>query len=218
MELACKAAATRSLACRGAAVLGPAARVPLRHCAHDDEPHGHHDRLRLVLQHAARPDRPAVVRPRSLLWSWRVLRRARNERYHPCQAAGSAAGHAACRRRRGARVCRHLRIGLDPARRHGVRDDLPRACRAGGIELADPARLLRRRGGHHHQPHANVSPLRLEFRSADPGLLSNRGLVPHLDDRHLCGHSHAVRSHVQRGARIPSASSSSAAAGPWCVS
>ena len=138
-------------------VIGLPLVVPLGHRADHDEPDGHHDHLRAVLQHAARPDRHAVVRPRGVLRPRRVLRRACDERDHPRQVSDPASGHSAGRRCCRARVRRHLRIGLDPARRHRLRDDLARPRRARRVELAHPAQLLRRRGRHHHQPHAPVS-------------------------------------------------------------
>ena len=48
----------------------------LRLRADDDEPDRRHDHVRAVLQHAARPDRPAVVRPRGLLRARRLLSRS----------------------------------------------------------------------------------------------------------------------------------------------
>ena len=94
-----------------------------------------------------------------------------------------------------------LRLGLDPAQRHRLRDDLAGPRRAGRLERADPARLLRRRGGHHRQPHQAVPHLRLELRAADPGLLPDRRLVPALRVPDVRAHPHAARPHVQRRAR-----------------
>ena len=118
----------------------------LRHRADDAEPDGHHDRVRALLQHAARPDRHALVRARGLLRARRLLRRARDERRHPRPAAGAAPADAARRRLRRPRVRHHLRLGVDAARRHRLRHDLARPRRARRLELAHPARLLRRRG------------------------------------------------------------------------
>ena len=68
------------------------------------------------------------------------------------------------------------RLGLDPAQRHGVCDDLARRRRTGRLLGADPAHLLRRRSRHLRQPHQAAAPVRLEFRPANPDLLSGRGV------------------------------------------
>ena len=52
-------------------------RLPSGAGAHAAEPDGHRDRLRALVQHAARADRHAVVRARGLLRARRLLRRAR---------------------------------------------------------------------------------------------------------------------------------------------
>ena len=85
--------------------------------------------------------------------------------------------------------------------RHRLRHDLAGPGRAGRVERAHFARLLRRRGRRHDQSDQAAAPVRLEFRAADPGLLPDRRLVPGLHDRHVRADTHAVRPHVQRRAR-----------------
>ena len=94
------------------------------------------------------------------------------------QAADPAAAGAAGRRPDRTVLCRAARLGLDPALRHGVRDDLARRRRTGGVLGADPAHLLRRRSRRLRQPHQGAAPVRLELRAADPDLLSGRGVDP----------------------------------------
>ena len=114
----------------------------------------------------------------------------------------------------------HLRLGLDAARRHRLRDDLARARRARGVELADPARLLRRRGRHHRQPHAGCSASStVNFGSQIQVYYLIAAWCLLCIDRDVRAHPHAVRPHVQRGARQSRArASSSATAARWCAS
>ena len=89
-----------------------------------------------------------------------LRRRPRDERAirHglPLPVVAGAAG----RRPRRAALRHRLRLGTTRARRHHLRDDLARPRRAGArrASLMLP-RLLRRRGRHHHQPHARCLPV-----------------------------------------------------------
>ena len=182
-------------------VHGAADDLCLRQCADDAQPDGHHDRVRALLQHAARRDRPALVRPRRLLRAGRLPHRACHEHGDPRPSAGAAPADAAGRRLRRPAVRHHLRLGIDAARRHRVCHDLARPRRARRLELAHPARLLRRRGRGDHQPHQAAARVRAQFRPADRGLLSDRGVVPSGHAGDVCAQAHTVRPHVQRGAR-----------------
>ncbi len=117
------------------------------------QPDRHRDRVRAVLQHPARPDRPAVVRPRRALRPRRLRRLPHDECGGVAWLADPAAVHPVVRRDRRPRVCDDHRLGHDQARRHGVRDDLARHRRIGGVLVADPALGVRRRVRHHHGPH-----------------------------------------------------------------
>src|SRR3989442_1098186 len=142
----------RPLARRRARAARPAAVDPHGHGHRHHESDGHRRRVRALLQHAARPGRHALVRPRRLLRPRRFHRRSRAEPRRPGHALDPGARAAAGRRPRRPRLRHPLRLLLHPARGHGVRADLARPGRADGRLLADLRPLLRRRGGHHHQP------------------------------------------------------------------
>jgi hypothetical protein len=69
------------------------------------------------------------------------------------------------------------------------------------LELADPARILRRRGRGEYRPHQAAARVRSQFRPANPGLLPDRGVVPSLHGNDVRAHAHSLRPHVQRRAR-----------------
>ena len=184
-----------------AAIRRRAAHFSVGDRADDDEPHGRHDHLRLVLQYAARADRPALVRACGLLRAWRLRRHPRDERRHPRQARRVRSRHSSRRRIGRARLRRPVRPRFDPSGGARLLDDLARHRRARVVELVHPAHLLRRRGGDHHQPGEARAVLRAQVRAADRGLLSHRDLVLRLRARDVCADPHAVRAHVQRGAR-----------------
>ena len=98
-------------------------------------------------------------------------------------------------------VRRAARLGLDPAQRNGLCDDLARRRRTDRLVGADPAHIFRRRSRHLRQPHQAAPGIRLEFRPADPDLLPGRGMDADCGHRDVRPHPHAARADVQRGAR-----------------
>ena len=168
------------VACGRRRIHRAAAGVRLRYRAHHDEPDGHLHRVRAVLQHAARPDRHALLRACGLLRARRLFRGPRHECRHGGRLAGAAARDPARRRMRGPRVRAPVRLDFDQAQRHCLRDDLARPRRARRLQRPHPAQLLRRRGGRDDRPHQAAAAVRHQLRSADRGLLPDRHLVPPL--------------------------------------
>ena len=144
--------------------------------ADDVQPDRHLDHLLAVLQHPARPDRHAVVRSCGVLRPRRLPGDSRHEHHRRQQAADPAARGAPDRRPDRTVVRRPARLGLDPALRDGVRDDLARRRRTDRLVGADPAHVSSAAKPASPPTAPSCSSVRLEFRPANPDLLSGGGV------------------------------------------
>jgi hypothetical protein len=148
-----------------------AARAAERRAAERVDPDAHRGAVRLRLQPARRPRRPALLRARRLLRRRRVRHRACDERLRRCRPAAdadAAAGGCPRRPRRG----RRRRLVRDAAQRHDLRDDHAGRGRTAALAGAAAQGLVRRRVRHLGDAHAGVG---------DRLRVHGRGLLPHAD-------------------------------------
>ena len=156
-----------------------AAHLQFRRQPVNDVADGHGDDLRAVLQHAARPERHALVRTCGVFRSGRFLCHSCDQSCQQWPAACAADPCATGGRHRWLAVRRALWLCDHAAIRHGVFDDHAGHCRAGICLLTDVPGIFWRRGRRVGQPGLWQAIPRYQLWPSDSGLLSDCFLVVH---------------------------------------